>query len=38
MNLRSFDPAHVVAGPVETLALAAETAPAALLGYLLYRT
>ena len=30
--------AHVVAGPVETLALAAETALAALLGYFLYRT
>ena len=29
--------AHVVAGPVETLALASETALAGLLGYLLYR-
>lgn len=30
--------AHVVAGPVETLALASETALAGLLGYFLYRS
>lgn len=29
--------AHVVAGPIETLALASETALAGLLGYFLYR-
>jgi len=37
VKLDDFDPVHVVAGPVETVALASETALAGLLGRFLYR-